>query len=524
AAHASIGAGRELVASLRCVNCHKSDAAVTGGMPELRQDAPNLSVAAERLRPQWLAYWISNPRSLRPDATMPRVLHDLPAGNAPAVDPRAQDIAAYLTANAPAGGDDAASSDDSVVGRGGHLFTSLGCVACHVAPAVEDSDATLKRVPLKYVKAKYRPAGLVEFLKKPEAHYAWIRMPDFRLADDEATALASFLLSRAKDDALPANTLAAGDAAKGKQLFESVGCMNCHTVEASGSPRPAMTIELSKADWSRGCAADDAASIGKGVDFSFTADQRAALRAFGPAHLADLSRDPPPEFAARQMSALRCNACHSIDDRDNSWSNLDDEIQKIEQDLPAAEANGEQQVTDQSRPPLTWVGEKLHAGWMGKFIAGQVPYKPRQWIVARMPGFPARAQGIANGFAMSHGFAPSESAEPPVDAKLADVGRTLTSRTGFGCVACHGVGDQPPLAPFEAPSINFAHVTDRMRHDFFSRWIRHPQYYLPGTKMPQFSDANGRTAYKNVLGGDASQQYEAIWQYLRAGDQITPPQ
>jgi hypothetical protein len=42
--------------------------------------------------------------------------------------------------------------------------------------------------------------------------------------------------------------------------------------------------------------------------------------------------------------------------------------------------------------------------------------------------------------------------------------------------------------------------------------------------MPQFSDANGKTAYKNILAGDAAQQYEAIWQYLRAGEQITPPQ
>ena len=54
--------------------------------------------------------------------------------------------------------------------------------------------------------------------------------------------------------------------------------------------------------------------------------------------------------------------------------------------------------------------------------------------------------------------------------------------------------------------------------------MRHPQSYIPGTKMPQFGDADGKTAYKNILGGDADQQYQAIWNYLLAGPKITPPQ
>jgi hypothetical protein len=162
---------------------------------------------------------------------------------------------------------------------------------------------------------------------------------------------------------------------------------------------------------------------------------------------------------------------------------------------------------------------------MSKFIAGDIGYKPREWLIARMPGFgDARGQLLAQGLALSHGLSVNEPAEPLVDQKLAELGKSLTGRSAFGCVACHGVGAQPPLAPFEAQSINFAHVSERMRHDFFTRWIRHPQYYLPGTKMPQFSDANGKTAYKNVFAGDAAQQYEAIWQYLRTGEQIMPPQ
>jgi cytochrome c2 len=458
---------------------------------------------------------------------MPRVLHDQPAVDTPSIDPRASDIAAYLTANAPAD-EPAADADPAVLARGARLFTGLGCIACHVAPAIDDSDPASKRISLKYVRTKFRPAALTAYLRKPEEHYAWTKMPSFRLSDEEAAALSTFLLSSAKDDALPPTTLAPGDAAKGKALFESVGCVNCHSVDPNGAAPHRGEVAIH--DWTRGCAADDPGKIGKGVDFAFTEDQRDALRTFAKAEpsFASLSHDPLPEFADRQMTALRCNACHTIDDRDNTWSNLDDEVAKIEESLPPADTGGEGQqhaAADQSRPPLTWIGEKLRPQWMSRFIAGEIPYKPRQWLVARMPGFgEARAKLIADGLALSHGCLLNEAPEPPVDAKLADIGKGLTSRSGFGCVACHGVGDQPPLAPFEAPSINFAHIMDRMRHDFFTRWIRHPQYYLPGTKMPQFSDANGKTAYKNILGGDAAPQYEAIWQYLRAGEQITPPQ
>ena len=42
--------------------------------------------------------------------------------------------------------------------------------------------------------------------------------------------------------------------------------------------------------------------------------------------------------------------------------------------------------------------------------------------------------------------------------------------------------------------------------------------------MPQYADADGKTAYKEILGGDAEKQFEAIWQYLRAGEKIVPPE
>ena len=42
------------------------------------------------------------------------------------------------------------------------------------------------------------------------------------------------------------------------------------------------------------------------------------------------------------------------------------------------------------------------------FIAGKIPYKARPKLLARMPAFPAYAEGIVEGLAQQHGFPPSQ--------------------------------------------------------------------------------------------------------------------
>ena len=525
AAHAKVREGRALIAEMRCTACHQSAAAPATAMPELKQDAPNLTEVAARLRPAYLAYWITNPRALRPTAAMPRVFHSPEAqSDKPAVDPTARDVAAFLAANAPAAGPDDPAASDETIGTGGRLFTGLGCVACHVAPNIDDVSPELGRVPLKFVKAKFRPGALRAFLAKPEAHYAWSRMPNFHLSDDELTALAGYLIARAPADALP-TVDGAADPAKGKVAFESAGCMSCHA-STSGNVKPAAAVDLAHADFKRGCVADAIADMGHGVDYALTPDQRTSLREMaGTDWEPTLGRDPPAEFAARQVVAARCDACHNLDikkDEDNSvWSKVlaGDEVTNLEAALPAA-PNWKAPEGDQSPPQLTWAGEKLRPAWIAAFVAGKVDYKPRAWMLPRMPSFASRADATAAGLAGMHGcplVIPPEP--PPVTAEAAD-GHTLTTQTYFGCVKCHAVGTQAAVAPFEAFAPNFAHVTDRLTPDYYRRWVDNPIYYQPGTKMPQFAGAGH--AFKDVQGGDPEKQFHAIWEYLQAGRDVQP--
>ncbi len=209
-------------------------------------------------------------------------------------------------------------------------------------------------------------------------------------------------------------------------------------------------------------------------------------------------------------------------------TDLDAENQQLREAFPNPQVgNGEGFAPDQRAPILTWAGEKLRPQWMQKFIGGQVPYKPRYYLHARMPDFGAAwAELLTQGLTQEHGCPPNYPAYPPPQKDLADIGQSLVGKIpnqSFGCVQCHAVGSQAPLAPFEAPAINFMHVTERLREDYYYRWIHDPLRVDPETKMPRFDDADGKTGLTTIFDGDSHRQYEAIWNYLLTGKDIRPP-
>ena len=158
---------------------------------------------------------------------------------------------------------------------------------------------------------------------------------------------------------------------------------------------------------------------------------------------------------------------------------------------------------------------------MQSFIAGEVKYKPRPWLAAPDARVRVARNGLMLGLTEQHGCPPTLPPNPPADPKLAEIGMKLVSKDGgFACIQCHSVADMRALAPFEAPAINFAIVTDRLTKEFYDRWTFNPQRVVPGTRMPSFSGSDGKTSLKDILGGDVRKQFDAVWNYLLAGDKI----
>src|SRR5688500_18521304 len=321
-AHSRLRRGRQLFAEHRCVRCHTSDVQKTeGAMPELAADAPNLDGIGARVNQAWLAKWIDDPKHFRPTTAMPRMFAKAVGGK---VSDSAAHIAAYLASD---GGDtptEMPQVSKDAAQDGARLFANLGCVGCHVAPTIDKPAETPNvRNPLAHVKDKWKTAALIEFLKAPEKHYPWSKMPNFRLSDDEAKHLAAFVTSPGELKQEIIN----GDAKRGLELFQSSGCINCHGVKVDNKFKTKALVELS--DFNRGCMAKDELGRGSAPDFYLTDDDRAALAALAKEKFASLKQDTPAEFAERQVASLNCVACHALDKQDDTWSMLKDEVAAI---------------------------------------------------------------------------------------------------------------------------------------------------------------------------------------------------
>ncbi len=493
--------GRELVGTLLCTRCHGVPGAKQG-MPELDCDAPDLREAGARLDRDWMAAWIADPRQLRPGAAMPRMLHGAPGE----VARQAADLAAYLAGlGTPS---PAPVSDPAAVARGARRFAALGCLACHAAG--HDGPA---RVDLAGVSTKWKPAALVQFLRHPNAHYAWIGMPDFGLGDDEAGDLAAFLRAGAPG---PAGVATAGNADRGAALAAATGCMNCHRLPGSGHLAAAPLAELAHKT-RLGCLASDGGTRGAAPDFALPAPDLEALRAFiamdGGSGFPSLRVRCLPEFAERRIAALDCAACHARDGREAVLTDRAEAAAALLASYPGAPAES---AIGAGIPSLTGAGDKLRPEWMADFIAGRCHYRPRPWLAQHMPAFPTGAELLAQGLAMQAGHPPTTRAVQDAEPVERDLGRRLLGQEhGFACVACHAVGAQAAVTNSDAPGINLGHACQRLRPEWFQRWMRWPARVDPATRMPRFAGEDGTTQLLDVLGGRADDQFAAIWRYLQ---------
>ncbi len=496
--------GRLLFAENHCAKCHVPSPGSLGAAPmaELSELAPLLFSTGSRLNEEWLARWIADPSALRPDTRMPALV------DASTEEGRQQaaDLAAWLmTLKA---GEAPPAPDKALAEKGGEHFHRLGCAACHSRPDQPSLDTTHGRVPLHNVAAKFQPGALAGFLQNPSATYFHTGMPDFRLSDEEAQALAAWLLETSSKTPTPEGpAFPKGDAAKGTALANTLHCGSCHA--GSGIPDttvPPLTAIFEK-DWdSTGCVSAKPGE--KTPKLALNDEERAALVAFSKKGSAPLSRRVPAEYATAKIETLRCTSCHGIDGHKSLLETV-----HIDTTALVAHVHGENEKLDQSRPHLTFIGEMLHASYLESIIAGTVAERPRPWLDMRMPGYQHYAKDLAEGLARIHGVEPGKAEAPAPDAALAAIGKQLAGAEGFGCNTCHGTGPVKPTAAFEVEGVNFALSHERLRKEWFMRWMDNPPSVTPSTKMPRYSE-NGQSQRTDVLDGDAEKQFEALWNYL----------
>ena len=499
----SLRLGRELFAECNCAKCHQvpikkgEDALV----PELQRDVPSLAGVGSRLTRDWIFHWLLDPERVRSQVTMPRLLHE---SGGTANRQVAADLAEYL--GTLTSGDATQPKLENSVTEGQALFSSLGCVGCHTLdmPGRKDAEG---RTSLHFVNAKFQPGALKEFLRAPARHYAWTRMPDFQLTEIEASALASYLGANATGRLAQVTELSHADPRRGAALFSELRCANCHSVTDLPGNTEKLAVKIFKNPRSAGCLGEPNTSAAP--DFRFSSAEQQALLAFLGTGGDSLKQDAPTEFAERAIAALNCTVCHNHDGQNSRWQS-DERLQAANQEDEPGKS------VPAPVPSLTWAGEKLKGPWLQRLFAGELPARSRPWMKQRMPVFASRSAFLARGLAAEHGVAWNTSVEPSPDAKLAGIGHRLTlAENGFNCIQCHGVGAQAPVAAFDNQGVNFVMVKDRLRYEYYQRWVLNPLRVEPGSKMPQFSADQTTTPITTVLGGDARKQFDAIWHYLQ---------
>ncbi|HMC66592.1 MAG TPA: hypothetical protein VKI65_16785 [Gemmataceae bacterium] len=546
--------GRFLAEEHSCIRCHQPADADRLAKGLAWREGPDLSQIGKRAPAGWLYHWLEAPDTLRPGASMPRMFADDAAGRV-----ERYAVTRYL---ASLGGPlrsltspQKPNQSKESIERGRRLFTSIGCVACHLeagsaergaqSATPERSALPAPRFALSGLGSKTTPEQLAAYLRNPLAIDPSGRMPSMLLQPNEATDLARYLCefkdpaiklglpkapsheatlvafkrvdSRAEEltafQDLPAETQWTD---LGNRIVIAKGCNNCHTIAPDGKP---FANVLASADFDdikkppaheRGCLAIVAANRGSAPAFAFTDPDRKALRRFLREGTSGAGSPAPVHAARVTLQRFNCLACHARDGEGGLSPALVEELRRYEK------ADNAEMITP---PPLTGIGRKLRTAWIRQVLAHAGRARP--WMGLRMPQFGDKNVGhLPEALAALDGTVPDDAAhQVPLSSATLKAGRQLAGKSGFACTGCHDIAGHVSTGT-RGPDL--ASMNERVRYDWYRRWLQESQRMQPGTRMPTvFPD--GKSLLTEVLGGNADAQAAAMWAYLSLGPNLPLP-
>ncbi|QDU23350.1 PA14 domain-containing protein [Urbifossiella limnaea] len=543
AADLALEHGRFRFEELACVRCHKPAAGDVMAKGLADRAAPDLTAVGKRAHAGWLDSWLADPAKHRPNTAMPKMFPDTPEG---AVERHA--VLRYLVslsgkALAPTKANPLDGGYKASMEKGRVLFHVTGCATCH-PPALQkkegrnDEEEKEPLQPADYVYglgttgpsgkyalgalgSKFTPETLAAYLQNPVAVNPSGRMPHMALSGEEAQNIARYLC-RVVDDAVttempapPAGVMKTDDEwlELGKEVIVTRGCVNCHSVQSGGKVvEPAAAFpsleKVKAAGLGKGCLST-AAAPGTPV-YKLEPTEARDLGAFVKDGLVGAG-SPAPSHATRvSLRRFNCLNCHSRDGEGGIPVELSELIRSMEKAENA----------DDVRPPvLTGVGHKARTSWLrGVLLQGQ---RVRPWMQLRMPQYgDANVGKLPDTLALTEGTVPSDAVDSvPLSAEKITAGRAIVGKAGMGCISCHDIAGIPNTGT-RGPDL--ATINQRVRFDWYERWLHQPLRMSPGTKMPQ-AFVDGKSLLATVHGGNAKLQAESVWAYLSLGQGLPLP-
>jgi len=122
------------------------------------------------------------------------------------------------------------------IAEGIKLFEGLGCFGCHQTKGFGEDRNSMIGPDLTEIGSKVNPGWLLEWLKDPKHFRPSTRMPNFRLEEEDAMAITSYLWQNSEGFE-PGEPEEFDDETidEGAYLYESIGCLACHSeIEEDG--------------------------------------------------------------------------------------------------------------------------------------------------------------------------------------------------------------------------------------------------------------------------------------------------
>ncbi|MCA9246046.1 MAG: c-type cytochrome [Planctomycetales bacterium] len=503
-----ISPGLPLLRAARCAACH----APRGEAP---LSAPALDNLVGNIRRKWIV------RRLETSTEVPPNGETFPERKMPhfALSSRqARAITAYLTQGQQGNDRQDPRPDVGDLANGERIFRTRGCVACHTIDG-SPNDAPYDGGDLSQVGDKRPATYFARWLSDPASVNRDHRMPRFTLTSEEIRDLSGYLAGLAS---APASEPAPGNWPEdleqvqlGKKLVREFRCHACHrmpTGEADDVPAGTTGVVLppGKLNWNAGC-----------LNPPGTGESRPWYRLSASSQRA-LQRVVESPLGWRSESSAKSQLRHAIESSDYGRQLLAENnclachrrglAPGIANRLASALKNHRELAAEMPRfepPALDSVGDKLLPAALREAIAK--PRVRRDWLDVRMPQYrlsDAQIGAMVEYLQRCDQTLNQTTAEPSESLRFA--GRRLVTADGFGCTSCHQIGSQKPreVKP-EAKGPLLSMLGERIRRQWFERWLHDPARIVPRMEMPSV-----RVPVPGVLDSDLDQQVAAVWAIL----------
>lgn len=295
----------------------------------------------------------------------------------------------------------------------------------------------------------------------------------------------------------------------GKRMFGNLGCADCHQLQNIPSKVFAPNLSRNDLDLETGCLAPmPARSL---PVFRLSDAQKDAIRAVL-RRQEELSKPAAPQEAATvALAKYGCLNCH---DRGELGGPV-----KLRAELFKTTIEADLGEEGKLPPTLTLAGAKLTIEAMRRLLVeGRGSVRP--YLATRMPVF-----GEQNALEIIAALRAADVIEgndvmPPVNERTVADGHRLVGNKGLGCVNCHGVEGRKSLG---IPAVDLSLEAGRLRPGWLRHYLADPAAINKNTRMPPFW-LNGAVIFKDVAGGTAEGQMNAIFAYLSLGSAMPLPE